>query len=214
MQVNSITNQYNHINPVFTAAAIKPINIAFNTMYDSLVCLEYNPNIFKQRMYTNLNGVKRFRTHKSENPIEDLKKAYNLYKEEFSKFDWVISRKDFSNQLKEDKAKLFLLHNKQKEMIGFYAIEKKQNSDKLYVPLAVLDKKYQKTKEGAEFIKGTMDHIDKYAKRNGYGGVALHVDFSRRNVVKLYKHLGFDIEGMDPKYYTNRHAAFYMTKRF
>ncbi len=144
----------------------------------------------------------------SVNPKEDLKSAYELYKNDFKEYHNYMSYKRFKNNLYYEKATLFILGS-DKNNYGFYSLAVKGDNT-LYIADIDMNPKYRNTRLGRDIIMTCWDNINKIADENNCSKIGLHVDSGKKHLVNLYKRLGFEVVKND-KYSTGQ-KAYYMEK--
>lgn len=210
MSIKPLT-QYNICNSVFQAHALNKAKYAVEYV-DCALQRDYPPaGIFRQLLpFQPEKAPLQTLILKSEKPMEDLKAIYELYKRDFSCYHHYLSLKKFKNSMLYNNASAFVLKSG-KETYGFYSVSV-QKDDTLYVCDVALNPKYRNTKFGRDIILTCWDSMNKIAEDNKCSKIGLHVDAGRKNLVNLYKKLGFNIIENKTKKHTTGQTAFYMEK--
>lgn len=211
MYITPVIQNYNSFNPSFKASALNKAKYVTEYM-DCVVQKDYPPPVIYRQLLPFQPKEAPFETLvlESDNPTKDLKDIYDLYKKDFSCYHHYLSYKKFKNNLHYENATVFVLKSG-KETYGFYSVAQK-DKDTLYVCDVDLNPKYRNTRMGRDIILTCWDSINQLAEENNCSKIGLHVDAGKKNLVNLYKRLGFNIiEGKTSKHRTGQ-TAYYMEK--
>lgn len=201
----------NNYQPTFQASALKKAKYAVEYVDCALQKNYPPPTIYRQLLPIQSKKVP-FETLmlESDNPTKDLKDVYELYKQDFSCYHHYLSYKKFKNSLHYDNATVFVLKSG-KETCGFYSIARK-DKETLYVCDVDLNPQYRNTRMGRDIILTCWENITQIAEENQCSKIGLHVDAGRKNLVNLYKRLGFDIIKEKTSKHRTGQVALYMEK--
>lgn len=210
MNIRPIT-QNNIYNPIFQAKVLNKARYA-EEYVDCVLQKNRTPAEIYRELLPFQPEKAPFQTLilKSEKPMDDLKDIYELYKLDFSCYHHYLSFKKFKNGINYNNASVFILKSG-KEMYGFYTVSIK-NDDILYVCEIDLNPKYRNTKLGRDLILTCWENINQIAKNNKCSKIGLHVDANKKNLVNLYKRLGFNIIENKTRKHNTGQTAFYMEK--
>lgn len=131
---------------------------------------------------------------------EDIEEVYKINKENFTSDAWEL--KAFERELELDYSYPFVLE-KEGKIIGYIILW--QVYDEANLMTFAVKKEYQGQGYGKELLKSAIEYFRGRVKR-----ISLDVRRSNIKAIRLYQSLGFKIEGLRPKYYSDGEDALQM----
>ena len=225
ISVNSSINQYRYNNPQFkgkiydkTMYALEAANYVFQPKLPSPeVYRQYyvmaNTNLQKNKLKKkNLSKplLQMSVMQKSGIPDIDLEDAYEIFKKDFKGTYRYMSLKRFNNDLYLDKASVVVLKSRG-ETLGYYSANFPTKKN-MYISAVDIAPKYRNTRQGAKIITDCWERINDIAKAHKCEKISLHVSAGKKNLIRLYQRLGFDIVKSKQEKYCDGTPSYYMEK--
>ena len=225
ISVNSCINQYRYNNPQFKAKIYDKTMYALEAVNYALQPKLSPPEVYRQYyIMTNTNLTKNKLKkknlsqslqqmsvmQKSEIPDLDLEDAYEIFKKDFKGTYRYMSLKRFNNDLSIDKASVVVLKS-QAETLGYYSANFPTEKN-MYISAVDIAPKYRNTRQGAKIITDCWERINDIAKAHKCEKISLHVSAKKKNLIRLYQRLGFDIVKTKQEKYCDGSLSYYMEK--
>ena len=209
ISANSYNRQYKY-NPQFKAKIADKGIYAFEAINYFLQPKMPPPEVYRQYYILSKNNLPQMSVmRKSDAPKRDIKDVYKIFKDDFKYSYRYMSLKRFNNDMAVDNTSVVLLKSND-ENLGYYSVIFKDKN--MYISAVDIDPKYRNTRCGAKIITDCWECLTDIAKAHECDKISLHVSEKHKNLINLYKRLGFEFAGTKKEKYYDGSLSCYMEK--